>query len=228
MKIKLIILLILINGCATTNTLTVSTPSGKPDIFIIKVTKKQVTDEFVNQMLNQGFSVKSTSEYNIVFVKPMNDFASSLLLGSHYDVTPEHRVTANFVESSSGVRIVLTNQGITNPGSAYERVTDLSKGKSGNSWQQFLSSFASMFKGRIGVDSDEQGAIITVFDGSPAQQCGIKVGDKIISIDGNPFKDRSQAISQIIGEPDTIVELILLRNDDKLNFKIARKIYPYK
>jgi hypothetical protein len=225
MKIKILILLVLLNGCTATKPLTLNTPSGKPDITIPKVSKKQVTDAFVSEMLSQGFNIKTSSDYNIVFVKPMDSFAMSLLLGSEYDITPEHRVSANIVESSAGVRIVLTNQGITNPGSAFERVTDLSTGNSGNSWQQLLVSFSGLFRGRIGCDIDEQGTIIKVFDGSPSQLVGLKVGDKIISLDGNPFKDRSQAISQAFGDPDTNVEIIVLRNAEKLIFNITRKIY---
>ena len=115
----IILSLVLIYGCATTRPL--STPSGKPDITISNATKKQVTDALVSQMLNQGFNIKSSSDYNIVFTKPLDNLAAQLLLGSRYDSTPEHRASFMLVESGAGVRIVLTNQAITNPGSAFPK-----------------------------------------------------------------------------------------------------------
>ena len=229
MKMKLLILLLLFAGCSATNNLTVSTPSGKPEIYIPKVAKKPVSDEFVNQMLTQGYNVKSTSDYNIVFIKPVDNFGVNLLLGSQYDATTEYRVTSNLVESSSGTRLVLTIQIITNPGSAFERVTDISKGKPGNSWQEFLTSFAGLFKGRIGIDCDAEGTITNISNNSPGQQSGLMLGDKIISIDGNPFKDYKQVQSLVIGEPDTNVELVILRGEKSLTFIVNRKLlYPTK
>jgi hypothetical protein len=205
-------------GCATTKPL--NTPSGKPDITIPNVSKKQVTDALVGQMLTQGFNFKSSSDYNIVFIEAMDSFCEKSLLGSGCNVTPEHRASFMLDESSAGVRIVLTNQVITNPGSAFERVTDLSTGKPGQSWQDFLVSFSSLFRGRIGVNVDNKGIITKVFDGSSAQQSGLKEGDKILSVDGNIYN----AVSQFLGDPETNVEVIVLRNAEVITFNITRKI----
>jgi len=214
----IILSLVLTYGCATTRPL--STPSGKPDITISNATKRQVTDALVSQMLNQGFNIKSSSDYNIVFTKPLDNLAAQLLLGSRYDSTPEHRASFMLVESGAGVRIVLTNQAITNPGSAFERVTDLSTGESGQSWQNFLVSFATLFRGRIGIQVDNNGVIIVVADGSPAMQNKLQVGDKIVSVNGQPYK----TVSQISGDPETSVEIVVLRNGENISFNITRKI----
>jgi hypothetical protein len=143
MKPALFILLFFLSGCATIEPL--HTPSGKPDITIPNVTKKQVTDVLVNQMLERGFNIKSANDYNIIFTKPMEKFGEQLLLGSQYNSTPENRISANIVESSAGIRIVLNNQAITNPGSGYERVTDLNSGNYGMYWQNFLSRIKYSF-----------------------------------------------------------------------------------
>jgi hypothetical protein len=143
MKTALFILLFFLNGCAAVQPL--KTPSGKPDITIPKVSKKQVSDKLINMMLTKGFNIKNSSDYNLVFTKPMDKLLESLLLGSQYDVTPENRVSFNIVESSVGIRIVITNQAITNPGSAFERVTDLSTGNAGMDWQNFLLHLKNSF-----------------------------------------------------------------------------------
>jgi S1-C subfamily serine protease len=217
-SITIIIALFFIYGCATTKPL--NTPSGKPDITIPNVNKKQVTDALVSQMINQGFSIKSSSDYNIVFIKPLDNFGAELLLGSNYDRTPEHRASFMLVESGDGIRIVLTNQAITNPGSAFEKVTDLSTGKSGQSWQDFLVSFKGIFVGRIGINVDKSGIITKIADGSPAMQSKLEVGDKIVSVNGEPYISDSQ----IRGEPETSVEIIVLRNGENITFNITRKI----
>lgn len=175
-------------------------------------------------MLSKGFNIKSTNDYSMVFGKPLENIGASLLLGSTYDVTPEHRVTVSIVDLINGVRVVLTNQIITNPGSAFERVTDASTGTAGNSWQEFLVAFAGLFRGKIGINVNEQGVITTVLDPSPAQQSGLKVNDKIITVDGNPYK----IITQISGDPETTVEICFLRNNEKLTFNIKRKIPPFQ
>jgi membrane-associated protease RseP (regulator of RpoE activity) len=210
-------------SCAPIQKSTINTQSGKPEVSISNVPKKRIADELVNQMLSQGFSVKSSSDYSIVFIKPLDNVGASLLLGSRYDVTPEHRVIMNIVESNNIVRIVANNQAITNPGSAFERVTDLSTGNAGDSWQKFLTSFAGLFIGKIGVEVNEQGLITKVVDPSPAAQSGLKVNDMIISVDGKPFV----SISQISGVLETSVEIIVMRNNEKFTFNITRKLYPF-
>jgi S1-C subfamily serine protease len=216
--IPFVLFLALLYGCATTKPL--ATASGKPEVTIPNVTKKQVTDALVTQMINQGFQIKNSSDYNIVFTKPMESLSAQLLLGSKYDSTPEHRASFMIVESGNGIRVVLTNQGITNPGSAFEKVTDLSSGKAGESWLNFLTGFAILFRGRIGAIIDANGFITSLTDGSPAMQNNLLVGDKVVAVNGQPFK----STSQIIGEPDTPVEIIILRSGENKSFNIIRKV----
>lgn len=209
---------ILLIGCIAPRPL--NTSSGKPDVTIPKVNKKQVTDALVSEMMTRGFTIKTSSDYNIVFTKLLDNMTASLLFGSRYDSNPEHRASFMLVESSAGVRIVLTNQIITNPGSAYERATDASTGEAGTSWQAFLESFANIFKGRIGIQMADNGVITDITNGSPAEESKLQKGDKIISVNGYLFT-RS---SPIAGDPGTIVELEILRNNHKLIFKITRRL----
>lgn len=219
---KLTILIFLVGifffGCAGSKAL--YTPSGKPEVTIQDKTKKEVTDALVGEMLSRGFTIKSVTDYTVVFTKPLDSFAAALLFGSNYDVTPEHRPSFMLVESSAGVRIVLTNQIVTNPGSAFERVTDASTGEAGQSWQDFLTGFTNLFRGRVGLHIDNKGVIANVTEGSPAMAAGILKGDKLVSVDGVPYSK----ISQIVGDPDTQVTLVVLRQGSELSFTLTRKL----
>jgi len=211
-------ILISILGCASSKPL--NTPSGKPEVTIQNKTKKEVTDALVSEMLSRGFTIKSVSDYTVVFTKPLDSFAASLLFGSRYDTTPEHRPSFMIVESGAGVRIVLTNQIITNPGSAFERVTDASTGESGQSWQEFLTAFPNLFRGRVGLYVDDKAVVTNVIEGSPAMVGGIVKGDKLVSVDGIPYSKTTQ----LVGDPDAQVTVVVLRQGSELSYTLTRKI----
>jgi len=68
--------------------------------------------------------------------------------------------------------------------------------------------------GDIGAEikTSEKGIFISkVLEGLPADVAGIKAGDRIISIDGKPTKDRSASdvVLFLTGQPQTHVELVL-------------------
>lgn len=114
------------------------TPTGRPEVTIHNATKKQVTDAMVELMLMHGYQVHSVTEYSVVFSKALDSVLAAVLLGSRYDPTPAARVHYAVVDSGGGVRVVATVQAITNPGSAFERVMDLSHGKTGLEFQNLL------------------------------------------------------------------------------------------
>lgn len=100
-----------------------STTSGNPEIFLSAVTRKQVADVIVAAKLSAGMTVRSTTEYSVVVGKRLVDnYSASVAYGSRYDSVPEMRTTYNFVEQGGGVAVFGRVEMITNPGSAYERV----------------------------------------------------------------------------------------------------------
>ena len=132
------ILAIFLAGCATTPSL--RTASGKPEVTIPSTSKKAVFDALTNAMIQQGYEVKNITDYSAVYGKKTDSILASMLLGSQYDSTPEARVAYTVVDTSEGVRVVAALQMITNPGSAFERVTDLSQSANAQSWQTFLEN----------------------------------------------------------------------------------------
>jgi membrane-associated protease RseP (regulator of RpoE activity) len=81
--------------------------------------------------------------------------------------------------------------------------------------------------GKLGVHLFETGEIKFIDNGSPAAEAGLKVGDIITKIDGQPIVIGNLADigSKITGEPDTVVELTVLRFGRELTFRLKRKAF---
>lgn len=73
--------------------------------------------------------------------------------------------------------------------------------------------------GLIGISIEKKDGILTItslLEGKPAEQFGLKVGDKIIRIDGKLTENISvdEAVKMIKGKPDTEVVLTIRRNNE--------------
>lgn len=68
--------------------------------------------------------------------------------------------------------------------------------------------------------------VVSPIDDTPAEQAGIKAGDLIISLDGEPVREMSltNAIDKMRGEPGTDIELSIRRKGEKeiLDFVLTR------
>lgn len=94
-------------------------------------------------------------------------------------------------------------------------------------YNEIMISTTGEYQG-IGVTiaPDDKGLINVVapIDGSPADQAGIKSGDKIIGV-GEELYDSSsidQAVAAMRGKPGTKVDIVVLRAGKELSFKITR------
>lgn len=117
---------ILMLGCGTPPP-RLATPSGKPEILISGVTRKQVADAIVSDRLSSGFQVKSVNDYTLVVVKDINDFAAQVVYGTKFNRVPETRITHSFAETGSGIRVYIRSEIVSNPNSQYESLTDFTE-----------------------------------------------------------------------------------------------------
>lgn len=124
-------------GCATP--VRHDTPSGRPEVTIRGNLAKPVQGEITNAMLNRGYNVKSSAETLLVFERPIDNAMACVLLGSQYDSTPAARVTYSIVESMDTTRVVASFAAVTNPGSAFERVTPLNNNPDTAEYQALLN-----------------------------------------------------------------------------------------
>lgn len=133
--------LLLLSGCATVPP--PNTPSQRPEVTIAGASKKEILDVLMAEMLSSGAQVKRVDDYSVVFAKPDSSFGGALLFGSRYDSTPEMRVTYNLVEMGNAIRVFCNAAMVTNPGSAYERVSDVTGGKLAHEIQAMLERLKS-------------------------------------------------------------------------------------
>jgi hypothetical protein len=132
-----VIALIAIVGCATP--IRHDTPSGRPEVTVRGNLAKPIHREITNAMLNRGYNVKSSTETLLVFERPLDNAMASVLLGSQYDSTPAARITYSIVESMDWTRVVASFAAVTNPGSAFERITPLNNNPDTAEYQALLN-----------------------------------------------------------------------------------------
>jgi len=146
MKKCLVFVSLVLFGCATTQTL--KTPSGKPEFTFYKVQRKELANAILNRMITKGYSVKQVTDYTIVMRKAETGILTGALFGSRYDSTPERRITFTFVEVDSGIRTIIADQIVTNPGSAFEKITEMDGGKASGQEQDFLQAISDSLTGK--------------------------------------------------------------------------------
>ncbi len=83
----------------------------------------------------------------------------------------------------------------------------------------------------IGIHVTMRNNLVTVIspiEGTPAYRAGIKAGDKIVKVDGNPTEDLRDAVKRMRGPKGTKVELTIFRkgNSDPLEFSLVRDVIP--
>ena len=222
-------LIVLLSGCTTVKPL--DTLTGKPEVIIPEASKSEIADQITNAMLSWDFQLQKRDENILFFSKGDQRLGSSLLFGSRYDSTPEWRFTYNIVDHLEGIRVIANIAAITNPGSAFERVTDLSRGsKDSENVYALLTQIRENFnlrkilkgRGKIGTDL-QQCTIVSVAEGGPAENAGLQKGDVILMIDGEPTtEDSAKDVLRITGEPGTTVILRVKRNDQELTIPVVR------
>jgi carboxyl-terminal processing protease len=96
--------------------------------------------------------------------------------------------------------------------------------------KDFEENISGNFQG-VGMEIGIKDGILSVISplkGSPAEKAGLKTGDKIITIDGEPALDLStdQAVKLIRGAQGTIVKISVLRegNSKPIDFEIMRAV----
>jgi hypothetical protein len=137
--------LALFAGCAAPPP-PLATTSGRPEVTIAGASKKQVIDAIVAGALEKGSQVRSVNDYGVVLARrDDSNLGAAILFGSRYDAVPESRMHLNVVEVPGGIRVFGRAEMVTNPGSAFERVTDITRG-AGQQIQDALVRLQGRFK----------------------------------------------------------------------------------
>ena len=83
----------------------------------------------------------------------------------------------------------------------------------------------------IGIHVTMRNNLVTVIspiEGTPAYRAGIKAGDKIVKVDGEPTEDLRDAVKRMRGPKGTTVEITILRQGatEPLEFSLVRDVIP--
>ena len=209
-----------LGGCAPQAGMVRYAPPRRLEVTIPNATKKDVTDDVVSAMVAREFTIVAITDYTAVFSRQLSDGSAARGRKMARAAAQEERASYTIVTAGNGVRLVLTDQLITNPGSPSERVTDASGGAAGDSWQEFLNGLPNLFRGRIGISIDRANTVISVTPGSPAADAGIQAGDVMLRVDGAPYTKPDQ----LIGDPGTKVVVVVTRQGKEVPMIIYRKV----
>lgn len=116
-----------LGGCAAP--IQHQTASGRPETLIHNTSADSVKSAIVNGMMSKGYRITRDTPYEIAFDKPVENIADQVLLGSKYDSQPSARVSYTLASVGADVRVIADMAIITNPGSAFERRTEMNNGQ---------------------------------------------------------------------------------------------------
>ena len=101
------------------------TASGRPEVTITTNNVGAVKGALISEMVNRGYSITRESDFLVAFDRPIDNVWAAALLGSRYDSTPNARVSYTIARIQDAIRVVADLAIITNPGSAFERQTNM-------------------------------------------------------------------------------------------------------
>lgn len=121
-----------------------NTASGKPEVTI-RATTTAIKARLLSLAMDKRFNVTKDTEYLLQVDKPSENLGAALLLGSKYDGIPAERILFTFAPIGDTTRVVAAGMFVTNPGSAFERITPVNGGEGAIRTQQTLDELkASM------------------------------------------------------------------------------------
>lgn len=135
---KMLVLLagLLIGGCAAQ--VKHNTPSGKPEVTIGGKVGASARAIISGAMLDGGYNMRAGTDALLIFDKKTSGIMASMLFGSGYDSVPSERITYTVLEGDRYTRIVASMAMVTNPGSAFERITPMDGNENSVFIQQLL------------------------------------------------------------------------------------------
>ncbi len=116
------------------------TPSGRPEVTLSTKNHDAVRSALINRMLNKGYSITRDTGHSIAFDRPVDNALGAVLFGSQYDATPNARIVYTLAALGNATRVVADIAIVTNPGSAFERQTNMNGNQDSLQVQAMLES----------------------------------------------------------------------------------------
>jgi hypothetical protein len=121
------------------------TASDRPEAFIPGVSPKRAQAAIIDRAMARGWTLEKQTENSVAVTKPTDNMMASVLLGSAYDPNVIDRVRFTTIELNGGTKVYVTEELVTNHGSAFERVTPLQNNKNFNGLQSMLENLKRQF-----------------------------------------------------------------------------------
>lgn len=131
-----------------------ATASGNPEVLLRGVDRQVVMDALVAELAASGATIRSNTTNQLVVGKRLeNNFAAQFFFGSRYDSVPEARITYTVAPLPTGhVRVFGRAAVVTNPGSGFERVNDVTAGE-GKQIQAMLERMKASIEGSASISA---------------------------------------------------------------------------
>jgi membrane-associated protease RseP (regulator of RpoE activity) len=217
------------------------TASGRPEVTIANTTPEKIKPVLVSEMANAGYRITKDTPYELAFDKPVQNLAMAVLLGSRYDAQPNARVTYTFAQIGNDTRVIGDVAVITNPGSAFERRTELNNGVDAYDLQTGLQRLSAAMdpnsplnkarKNKIvlgigvitaerakvaGMSGPSHGLYVTIVKpNSVAGAAGIKKGDVLLRFNNITLaNDSDLERAEAAARPGASAKLVVWRSDN--------------
>ena len=147
MKIKFLILLLLpflLTACATP--VIHDSPSGKPEVTISGTTKDAIKDRLTDEMLSRNYTILQSADSMIVFERPIEDAMAAYMFSTKLSSTPTTRIAYNLASTKQGIRVIADCSAVSNPGTGFERKTNMNSHPDSMRVQSILYSMKNTMK----------------------------------------------------------------------------------
>lgn len=242
-----IVIVAVLSGCATAPP-PLATSTGKPEAVINGASIDTVFNALAEEMLLRNYFLKSRSETkNIALFTARGQYSGG------GNIFMEVRVTFNLIDIPNGTRVMASILEYDYPGTANEvlwrdhsresywangiqNVLDSVKNKldknPANASQNISpnnppAQTAAAEEKRFLIDivgmMIKGKTIVSVMADGPADKAGIKKGDLIVAIDGEPAGATEQNASRLQGKANTSVLLKIKRGDQDLVVPVIRE-----
>lgn len=131
----------LVSACTTTG----GAPRTAPERQLtFKASKRQVKEAIAALMVSRGYQISKDSDFVMDFEANTNNVMATILLSSNYDSRVVTRLSVTFI-GDNPTQVSWRAALITNPGSAFERPTDITNNPDGDNVQaQFVALKAQL------------------------------------------------------------------------------------
>lgn len=100
------------------------TASGRPEVTI-KAPIDKVKAAYVGAVVNANYSLKTDTPLQVVMEREATNALVGILLASNYDSRVMARISTTFIQNGTDTRVFADLNLVTNPGSAFERLTPM-------------------------------------------------------------------------------------------------------